>query len=263
MYPVDAYVRVNNGLSNNRFINDVVPQLKKSFYNFSDNLLINNEIIYQQIPAMSKYRDSHILIMGGGASLLEFDFNLDEYDYIWSMNGCYFNENIKNNGVDLIVVGCNTDIKSNEFLLFINKYSPIVAFELHCKYYLNNPELNFNIESANSLIANKICFQTKWYSQLGTGVREFILACAMSPKQISFIGFDGRRDIKNDKHAFITGNNWKNQNIIPGSIRGFNNQQITSLMKMEYDKFWQYIHRTFPNIKINNLDKKNDYHELC
>lgn len=263
MYPLDAYVRVNNGLSNNRFIADVVPQLKKSFYSFSDSLIINNEIIYQYRDELAKYRDSHILIMGGGASLLDFDFDLGKYDYVWSMNGCYFNQNIKNNGVDLIVVGCNTDIESCDFKSFIDRFTPTVAFELHCKYYLNKPELNTNIKSANSLIANKICFQTRWYSQLGTGVRQLILACALSPKEISFIGFDGRRDVKNDKHAFITGNNWENQNVIPGSIRGFNNEQITFLMKKEYDTYWRYIHNTFPNVKINNLDKSNNYHELC
>ena len=63
MYPVDAYVRNNNGLSNHRFVKDVVPQLKKSFYNFTDNLVILPHIIYQNHPDLIQYANSHILIL--------------------------------------------------------------------------------------------------------------------------------------------------------------------------------------------------------
>lgn len=268
MYPLDAYVRQNNGLSNHRFISDVVPQLKKSFYSFSNNLVVVPEIIYQDIHELHKYANSHILILGGGISLNKLDFNAikDNYDFVWSMNGCYFNEKINNFGVDLLVIGCNTDILSQEFLSFTHRHNPTVAFELHCKYYLTPPrlskeQLDTNIKTANDLSLNKMCFQVRWYSHLGTGVRQFILACILKPSVISFIGFDGRRDIINDKHAFISGDkNWENQNTIAGSIRGMNNEQVVHLMRYEYNRFWQYIKENFPNIKVFNLDLDNDYH---
>ena len=55
---------------------------------------VGPEIIYQKNPSLEKYEDSKILIVGGGPTTNEIDWDPEEYDYIWSTNHFFLNDNI-------------------------------------------------------------------------------------------------------------------------------------------------------------------------
>ena len=58
----------------------------KSLFPFTENLKGDSEIVYNQINEFEKFKNSKILIIGGGPSTNEVEWNNLEYDYIFSLN---------------------------------------------------------------------------------------------------------------------------------------------------------------------------------
>lgn len=265
MYPETWIVRQNFGQDNDGFCTEVPPKLEEVFGEFGNNLIVKPQIAYQNHDELNKFKDSHILILGGGPSVNEIDWHPLEYDYIWSMSHCFYNKKINSIGVDFMTIGCGVDLEGKEFNEFINKFNPIIAFELHVKYYRPGPKLINNLKLVHDCYRNnrKICYQTKWYSQLGTGARQLIFACELQPSKISFLGFDGPEPIYQKNHAFV-GENDPRDNIhkLPGSIRHLSYQEVLCRFTYEYDKFWEYIRNNYPKTKLDSIDKSNRYHRI-
>lgn len=266
MYPQTALVRENFGQTNHLFHTQVPEQLRKSFYNFTDALILRDQIVYQFHDELPKYKDSHILILGGGPSTETIDWENTDCDFAWSMNHCFFNEKIFNTPIDLLTIGCAVDLQNEKLLEFLAKYNSLAAFELHVKYYLASANAEKNNEEANEAFYNndrKICYQTKWYSQLGTGARQMIFASYLRPRKISFVGFDGPQAIYDKQHAFIGDDqSWDSQHMIPGSIRHLSKDQVIQRFVYEYRQFWFYMIRMFPDVEYYSLDRQNQYHAV-
>ncbi len=253
---------LNNGLSNNTFLQDIVPVYKKDFYNFQYELMINNEIVYSNHPSLKKFKNSKILIIGGGGSVNNFiDFNTieSEYDFIWSLNSFFNHPKIKNIQIDLCSFGPDNIPAIDGQLEYLDQFNPLVFIEYHYKWYGGSDRtkiikyLNEEFYNLNYLIFG----QVKFYSMVGAGIRLLVLACALGASELSFIGFDGYQAIVDGDHAFEPG-----KAKLPSRCKLYGN--AAGAMKQwayEYELFWHYIKEKFPETHIISIDKANPYHQ--
>lgn len=260
--------RDNYGLNNGNFTNIVLPKLE-SVFKFAAPFIISNNIIYSDKAFYKhKYQGKKILILGGGGSTSRLLPNLDlsVYDYIWSLNNFYKNDFIRNNiRVDLFSVGPEVDLTCPILLEYINNNYVTAAFELHEKWArsFNNPETGQTHQELLEEAANfyrddfKIAFQTKFYSQLGGGARLIIFAGELGVSKIDFTGFDGPNAIRDKDHAFEKGKGKFSQFVTPMS-----HPARIQYFQSQYDFFWQYMHREYPNLILVPLEYNEIHRKL-
>ena len=170
----------------------------KSLFPFSENLKGDSEIVYNQINEFEKFEGSKILIIGGGPSTNEVEWNNLEYDYIFSLNNFFLK--LKNTKVDLIDVGAEVDLQGTEFLSYVNNYNPILMFEYHNKWHGQRSYF----EALYKVYPKISCFQTRAYGKLGGAIRLLILALYLKAKEIYIVGSDGCPGLSVTKKKFTT-----------------------------------------------------------
>jgi len=194
--------QLNYGLGNTTFHEEAGNRIREVFHSFCEPLVFDEHLIY---TINNKFRGCKLLVLGGGGSTQRWIDSKPalNYDTIWSLNSFYKNDYIKNNlKVDLFTVGPEVDLHDNILLDYLHKHNTIAAVELHQKWgrTFNNPESGKTPEEMKNEINefykdNKKVFQTKFYSQLGGGVRLLIYAAHIGVAKIDFIGFDGPQAI--------------------------------------------------------------------
>ena len=155
------------------------------------------DIFYNHTPSLNKYKDSTILVLGGGPStgkLLE-DGQLPSYDYAWSTNFCFLNKNLP-----------KIDLWSPTKYLFEEMPSLTnYAYDNHPDMYnfldKNNPDIVFCeargvLKGYKDYLKNKYPNSTTWFHtryrpKLGITARSIILAITLGVKKIYTIGIDG------------------------------------------------------------------------
>ena len=203
-------------------------------------------------------------MLGGGGSTnrwLNSNPSLN-YDSIWSLNGFYKNPKIQTLKVDLFSVGPEVDVQDKLLLDYLYKNNTVAAVELHQKWgrKFNNPESGKTPQQMSMEInafydkSRKRVFQTKFYSQLGGGVRLLIYAAHIGVSKIDFIGFDGPQAILDGDHAFEP-----NKKKFPGAVMHMSNIAKIEFFKQQYHVFWQYYNKLYGNI-ARSLDG-NPLHE--
>jgi hypothetical protein len=158
----------------------------------SFDICYNSNIIYTENEFLNKYKDSKILIVGAGPSFLEFDYKVDDYDYIWSVNKYFMSDDVGK--VDLISIGDETfdimddDVKNK----IINTTTDIVLEPKHLFY----KPCHKNVIDFISNYPDKFgYFHTRYSSKLGSIPRLIIFAIFMGVSEINVIGFDGQKNV--------------------------------------------------------------------
>lgn len=258
MYGVNKF---NNGLVNRHFIKQVDERTKKIFWDFCQEERNDEEVYWTNANLLKKFRNSRILLLGGGPSTSRWLAEpsswsaIAEYDYLWSMNKFFLNPTLYNLKVDLFSLGPEVkfekkykDSREHKLLYeYLERFNPCVAFELHHKWA--NDANKQQLEEVNSFYDNhrKFSFSTKWYSALGAGVRLMLLAGALGVRQVDYVGFDGASALISGQHSFE-----KEKKFLPSALRRFNHKQIGQVMAHEYRVFWNYIKRIYPNTKYES-----------
>ena len=223
--------------------------------------MINNEIVYSNHPSLKKFKNSKILIIGGGGStnkLLNFNKIEKEYDYIWSLNTFFLHPILNQIPIALASFGPDTIPAINSQLDYLNEFNPLIFIEYHYKWYGGSDRtkiikyLNEEFYDLNYLIFG----QVKFYSLLGGGIRLIILACALGAKEILFIGFDGYKGyLDENPHSFELG-----KRSLPSRLVLYQDKDARYFY--EYNLFWNYIKEKFPKTNIISIDKENPYHQM-
>lgn len=184
-------------------------------YNFlGKELTVTPEIIYRKIPEFEKFKDKKILVIGAGPTTNWYDWNPNEYDYIFSCNHFFLNEKIKKIKVDLAIVNNEVDLKGEEFLNYIQDNDTILAFDDY------DADINHVIELKKT-VKNKI-FQCVMRHQPKTGVapKLVVLATLLGAKQVDYVGIDGppkgtnshdwtkEGSMEDDSHSFQKNKTW-------------------------------------------------------
>jgi len=219
---------------------------KKLFPSFSDSLYKDNEIVYQDLPEFANYKDSTVLIVGGGPSAREIDFDQHDHDYVWSINHFFKNDKFKNRKIDLAMIMGEPDIASPEFLEYRDTFNPAIGFEIHDRWQ------NYEFDEYKKYF----CMHTRFYGRLGGGARMLAFAAALGCKKAIFTGFDGPEFIFGGDHAFEPG-----KTTLPSVFQKMLPGQVGMMWKIQYDYFWEYVQDLYPNVKFQNIGGGDRYHE--
>lgn len=257
----------NHGMDNKDFPEWVGKKMESTFHGFCHPLHYNDNIICSKKEELKeKYKNKHILILGGGGSTLKFLDSLEFSKvwalknpdfYKWTMNNFFKSAKISSYKIDLVSFGPEVDLQDNYLGEYLNFFQVDVGIELHQKW--SREPLNSSLVKEVNDFQNisKFCFQTKYFSILGSGARLIILACELGVKSISFTGFDGPLAIFEGNHSFEPG-----KTFLTYRAQGYSKEDTHKLFFNEYQWFWTYIKTNYPNTKIIPLEDPYKLHAI-
>ena len=222
-------------------VSDIFSSLKRHTYIYKGDYILENHIEFE------KFVDSKILVVGGGPTTNEVNWDIDNYDYVFSCNHFFKSKKLKDKKVDLFFVGNEVDTNEEVFLNYCDKYNPLIGIEdlMHRPAHVQNLVCNF---------PEKAFFCTCRYQSKLTGMASklVLLALDFQAKHVDFVGIDG---VPSDFHYL---------DKIPHGFEGkklFRENKISHYkqIKEQYLFFDKYIRENFPNVIINNLGKDSKF----
>jgi len=208
------------------------------------NWLSNDEYIYQNHKELGKFKNSKILIVCGGPSAKDLDWDVKDYDYVFSCNHFYNFDKLKNEKVDLFFLGNEVSIQSDEFLNYCYKHKPIIGVE--------DIEQEIKVQYLKEKFKDDVVLCSSRYQAKFTGVggKLIIFALCLEPKQVDFVGLDGitKKQSFNSKmpHSFQD-----------SKLFRANKTQTYEEVLSHYKLLEKYIDITFPHVIVNNLGKRH------
>ena len=211
----------------------------RNFSNFlGSDMKITDEFILQNIDELQKFKGKKILIVGGGPSSEDVNWQDTEYDYVWSCTKFYLNEQLNNVGVDLATIGGNVDLQDPQFNEYLSQHNTICGFECGVSPF-KDPE---DMIQFKERYPNKVFYyHPRYFSKLGAAARLLCLGVFVEAEQVSFVGFDGNPVGK--KHAFEGENKIHNE--------PWRNNQTNNLYRRQLVLLWDYLLQF--NTKFQNL----------
>ena len=199
--------------------------IKRSFRGYS----INEELLITTNLNFSAIENKSVLVVGGGpsASLVSQEL-LDSYDYVFTCNHFFQNDFLRQTKVNVVLVGDEVDLRSKEFLHYLEQHAPILGFEHSAKRTM------LEILSFKQTYPRCFIYLTRYFSRLGYVARACVLARCMGASRVDFVGMDG---FKKRIHLFQ-----KNKKPPP-----FNNPEE---FKKQAKVFYEYM--------LNDLSLEND-----
>lgn len=203
------------------------------------------DFIYSNLSEFEKFKESKVLVIGGGPTCNTYNWNAENYDYIFSCNHFFLNDKIKKCKVDLCLICDEVDILKEDFLNYVKKNNTLVGFEDY-----NKPASN--VEKLNKEIPDKVfCALSRFQGKIGVGPKLVVLALILGAKKVDFAGIDGAP---------------KNYRQGEKSVHSFQKDKIfvTSypyeLIIDHYKAFKNYILNDIGiNAEINNLGAGHEY----
>lgn len=154
-----------------------------------------------------KYTNKDILVIGGGTSTLDVNWEALNCRYTWTCNDFYMEQRLLDVPIDLYMLGFTTDLTSEVLIEKLRRDKPFVFYEpIYYRGKEQTPEFKRFKESIGVPVYNmSIPFNDTHYSpgqKSGAAFRLIQLALMTNAKDIYFAGFDGfNRDFSN-MHAF-------------------------------------------------------------
>tara|TARA_R110000824_G_scaffold27426_10_gene93218 strand:- start:15838 stop:16566 length:729 start_codon:yes stop_codon:yes gene_type:complete len=220
------------------FPNWVIRDCRLSFKKFATGVVMNKHIVYSDLPEFENYKDSTVLVLGGGPSTSTLDFSKIDRDYIWSCNHFFKNNKLANMKIDLAMMMAEVDLSNTELKSYLDEFKPLIGFEIHDKwrgYEFDEYEKYF-------------CMHTDFYGKLGIGPRLLLFASALGCKEVKFAGLDGFKPIYRGEHAFEPG-----KKTLPSSFS-------EELFIKQYEYFWSYIKDIYKDVTYTNLGEGKELH---
>ena len=223
----------------------------------AENILLNNEICFEENPYLMGLDGKSVLIVCGGPSSNDVEWQNIKTDHLWTCNQFYKNKKNLNTKFDLVVehpdvVDINND---TEFKEYIKKYNPVVSFEIEqgtgVKAYAETRKFCENNKY------NAAFFHTRYRGQPGLGLRLIVFAVCMGFEDIYIVGVDGRSKKETDgnlMHAFDS------DKKIPNWYKRYGDD----FQDRQFVIFWDYIEslKFRYDFTIHNLGDGKDYNVL-
>jgi hypothetical protein len=200
-----------------------------------------------------KYKGKSLLIIGGGPSTDEVAWDRLDVDFKWSCNGFYLHPLLRQQDLDLVVMGNLQDYRDENLINYLRTHNTKVLFErpyLYTKTVLENAE--FHGEFANRVYYSDC---DKAYSSIvGPPARLMMLACTLGVSDIYYVGIDGFDPNLKNKHAFTKED---------GLRSGASHNQYSKYYDA-HTKFFRRIYEDFgSSIKFHNLGELATSHNIA
>ena len=161
-----------------------------------------SEFIIQGYDDLKKaYAGSSVLIVGGGPSASDIDWDTDQVDHVWACNTFYENSKFEDIRVDCAVMAPHMDLLENDRLMAYLERHPetSIAFETERGDYEKDWQKMYDFMTENR--SRSFLYGVRYRSQLGITTRQICLAIFLGIKDIYIVGLDGQ-SLANDRHAF-------------------------------------------------------------
>lgn len=155
----------------------------------------------------TKYKDSTVLILGGGQSTLDVKWENLSYDYVWTCNDFFLEPRLLNQTIDLYVLAFTTDLKNKALLNKLRGSNTTVVFETsHYRGKNLTPGFSrFKEAIGKDIFETELQFfkdNNRPAYKSGACFRLIQLALSTEAKNIYFAGFDGFNREFSNIHAF-------------------------------------------------------------
>lgn len=147
-----------------------------------------------------------ILVLGGGTSTLDTNWENLDYDYLWTCNDFYKEQRLLDVKVDLYMLGFQTDIESQVLQDKLKKDTPFTFYE--APYYRGKQTWTVFKKFAKQIdypVYNmEIPFDREYSDaqKAGAAFRLVVLAAMTNASTIYFAGLDGFNKEFSNIHAF-------------------------------------------------------------
>ena len=208
---------------------------------YGEDITYTQEVMHSNLSALKKFKDSKILIVAGGPTAVERQWDPSDYDYVFSCNHFYLNEKLNKHDVAYAIFAGEVALepKNKRLIEYLNTNSTTICLDDRVS------NLAHERPHKRQKAANIISFLNKEYpdqhmfahfryrSKVGTGTRLILSAILFGAKQIHFVGVDGMApdtkigDLHN--HAFQKGKKYNSQNLQYDRWR------------RHYTAFWHYV----------------------
>lgn len=218
---------------------------------FGTEYYYNDEIVTSKSDKYNKFQNSKILVLAGGPSAKNYNWDEKNYDFVFSCNHFYLNPKINKIDVDFAVIGGEIDMseKNTKFHNYFENNNTLLCFEDRmCK-----KSSKYFAKMKNKYQDRCVYMHSRYRGKPGVGTRLLLYAAFMRPSEIHFAGIDGmapntkRGDLHD--HAFQTGKRYSHDALNYGVYR------------RHYVLFWDYIINYLKlndTIKFQNLGEGMD-----
>lgn len=229
-----------------------VPSISRysDFFNPSNGLSINSDGFFESTTDMKKYKDSTILIVGGGPSTNVCSWENEDRDYTWTCNHFYNNQKIVNSKIDLFYINAETHMGIEKLKNYVKQNDTVCAADTT----ISRPD--HILKSFKEHDCKTVLFGTRMFLTSGAAPKLVALALLCGASKIKIVGMDGWTEeqintMQAGDHAFEKG---KKLNISSNYTYDF--------QRRENVVFWDYILTQYPNVQFKNLGEsyKNNSH---
>lgn len=200
-----------------------------NYYWNNKEIHYTNEYFLTENISYSKYKNSSVLILGGGPTTALSKWEMVQYDYLWSINYFFLNKKIVDHSPSLVSLGNEVNFTPDN----VDLYNFLNTNE--CDIIIQPNDVRRNIENFRLRFDSRIgYFSPRWNGKLGAAHRLLLLAIFLNVKQIYIAGIDGytrsfNKDLGNEGlHSFQTNVHFK---------EGYS----YDIMVAQNVIFWQYV----------------------
>lgn len=167
---------------------------------------------------LEHFAGKKILVLGGGTSTLDTNWENLDYDYLWTCNDFYQEERVLNAKVDVAMLGYLTDIESKVLMDKLKQDKPFIFYEQDYyrgkqnwkmfqdfANYIDTPVYNMPIPFDHSYVQAQ---------KAGAAFRLVCLAATTNASTVYFAGLDGFNKEFSNIHAFT-----KHKGLKPSDTR--------------------------------------------
>jgi len=210
---------------------------------FGTDLVGNEEIMYLNLPQIEKYKDSKILIVGGGPSAAAVDWDPDEYDYIFSCNHFFLYDKMKNIDVSFTTSTEEVDksAAAKEFHDYMQNNSTIICFD---DRMVESQKKEFAI-TKERYPDRSMYLHTRFRAKNGSCAKLLVIATLFGAKEIHVVGMDGVA--KDDKLGHVSPHVFQPGKVWQGTVN-------YHMEKQHYVVLWDYL--------LNCIGKEVKYQNL-
>jgi hypothetical protein len=231
---------------------DYITKIKEErVFSKQETLVHDNYDCVISLPEKySKFKNKKIMIVSGGPSSKEVNWDKIDYDYLWTVNEFYKNEDLSRKQIDLLYLSSIVDFENQQLVESIENTEALLTFPLVTNYIQDNVDLSTIRSLTNRFKENSSYNYTRYSSTLGVGYKLIVLAIFSGASEIYTVGNDGFVS-KNMEHAF------DGRKQSPGWYLQYGDR----FQDRQFVIFWDYIKKLQDSFgfKIYNLGEGKDY----
>lgn len=217
----------------------------KEYYHYDGPILYSTELAITDNFNYKKYEGKKILVVGGGPSTNDYEWDASNYDFVFSCN--FFFKHPKLQNIELASLSPEVDINSEEFQNYYNNSSTLFVYE---NVDANQDYVQKMFQGGRTAIS-----VVRFKDKSGSIGRLLIMLSSFKPAEVHIIGMDGM------PKGLGTGDDCKHS---------FEQGKIMKSKSYSYDfylsestKLWNYLRNDIgKDIKFKNLGHGHPYNIL-